>query len=217
MSRWCHGSGCICDELLAYKRKYNVKKGQIIEGEQEEETAFYCNNYVAKAIDSEFERGECVVTAYKLNPSYAAEELREMQLKDVDIKPVITAYEMNSDERPNWNSISKHSCTTKASFAEWNRLTILNGVLYRIWESANGVNICYQVIAPREFQLWLFSKVHDTKIAAHMGWRKTMHALLHFCYWHKMANDVAFGYRHVICVRRGNQHSQLQNRRWKWT
>ena len=33
MSRGCHGSGCICDELLAYERKYNVKKGQIIEGE----------------------------------------------------------------------------------------------------------------------------------------------------------------------------------------
>ena len=67
----------------------------------------YCNNYVAKSIDVECERGECVVTAYKLNPSYAAGELREMQLKDVDIKPVIAAYEDNSDERPSWNSISR--------------------------------------------------------------------------------------------------------------
>ena len=79
---------CICDELLAYERKYNVKKGQILEGEQEEVAAFYCNNFVAKSIDTQCERGKCVVTAYKLNPSYAAEELREMQLKDVDIKPV---------------------------------------------------------------------------------------------------------------------------------
>ena len=69
-----------------------------------------------------------------------------MQLKDVDIRPVITAYEDKSDERPNWNSISEHSGTTKAYFAEWNRLTVINGVLYRIWESANGVNKCHQVI-----------------------------------------------------------------------
>ena len=62
----------------------------MLEGEQEEVAALYCNNYVAKSIDVECERGECVVTAYKLNPSYAAQELREMQLKDVDIKPVIT-------------------------------------------------------------------------------------------------------------------------------
>ena len=54
------------------------------------------------------------------------------------------------------------------------------------------MNKCHQVIAPRELQLALFSKVHDTKIAAHMGRRKTMHALLHLCYWHKMANDVSF-------------------------
>ena len=45
MSRGCHGKECICDELLAYERKYNVKKGQILEGEQEEVSAFYCNNY----------------------------------------------------------------------------------------------------------------------------------------------------------------------------
>ena len=94
----------------------------------------------------------------KLNPSYAAEELREMQLKDVDVKPVITAYDDDSDERPNWYSISEHSGTTNAYFAEWNRVTIINGVLYRIWESANGVNKCHQVIAPRELQLPLFSK-----------------------------------------------------------
>ena len=50
MSRGCHGSGCICDELLVYERKNNVKKGHIIEGEKEEVALFNCNNYVAKSI-----------------------------------------------------------------------------------------------------------------------------------------------------------------------
>ena len=63
MSRGCHGSGCICDKLVAYKQKNNVKKGQILEGEQEEVAAFYYNNYVAKSMDSKCERGECVVKA----------------------------------------------------------------------------------------------------------------------------------------------------------
>ena len=52
------------------------------------------------------------------------------------------------------------------------QVTVINGVLYRIWESANGVNKCHQVIAPRELHKALFSKVHDTRIAAHMGRRE---------------------------------------------
>ena len=78
-------------------------------------------------------------------------ELRSRRVKRdaANVKPVITAYEDYSDERPSWNSISEHSGTKKAYFAEWNRLSIINGVLYRIWESANGVNKCHQVIAPR--------------------------------------------------------------------
>ena len=70
------------------------------------------------------------------------------------------------------------SASTKAYFGDWDRLKLVDGVLYRIWDSANGINKSYQVIAPCKLQQKLFEQVHDGRIAAHMGRRKTMHALL---------------------------------------
>ena len=192
MSRGCHGNGCICDELEAYEKKFNVKKHDVLDGDEVEVKAFYCNNFVAKTIDQECQRGDCTVTAYKLNPSYAAEEIAEMQRKDPDIEPVLTRFIENPEEKPDWNSISEYSRAAKSYFAEWKRLKLINHVLYRIWESANGLNKCYQIIAPRQLQEKLMERVHDGKVAAHMGRHKTTHALLHFCFWHRMSNDVAF-------------------------
>ena len=74
MSRECHGTECICDELLAYERKYKVKKGQILEGKQQEVAAFYCNTYVTKSIDVECER----VRSYSVQ---VKSELRSRRVK----------------------------------------------------------------------------------------------------------------------------------------
>ena len=113
----------------------------------------------------------------------------------------------NPDKQLEWNKISDYSSTTKAYFAKWDRLNIVNGVLYKIWESANGINKSYQLIAPRNLHQRLYKKVHDSRFAEHMGRRRTMHALLHFCYWRKMSNDVSFWISSYANVKEGSQRN----------
>ena len=105
-----------------------------------------------------------------------------MQKEDSVIAPVWYAVKKDPDNRPVWNEINRYCAVKKAYFADRGRLKIINGVLYRIWKSSLGLNKSYHLITPRKFQQKLDKRIHDAKNAAHMGRRKTMHAMLHFCY-----------------------------------
>ena len=80
LSRGCHGNGFICDELEKYEKRYNVRKGQVLKGDEEQVAAFHCNPFVSKVIDDRCQTGDCVVNAFKLNPELPACELEFMQL-----------------------------------------------------------------------------------------------------------------------------------------
>ena len=190
MSRGCHGNGCICDALLAYERKYNIGPGVILED----------TGSVLSAVDAipvQMIMGEkcviqeCTVQAFKIRPKYSAPEIAQWQEEDPDIKPV-KDWLRTEPEGPVWNDISRFSAATKAYFADYDRLEIHNEVLYRRWESPDGLITCKQLIAPRTMRTELCKQVHDTSVVAHLGRRKTLHALQHFCYWFKMHKDVAF-------------------------
>ena len=62
-----------------------------------------------------------------------------MQLADKDILPVYNAFKIDPINKPEFNEYSGESPTTKAYFVEWERLELLGGVLYRRWESADGM------------------------------------------------------------------------------
>ncbi|GFU61120.1 retrovirus-related Pol polyprotein from transposon 17.6 [Trichonephila clavipes] len=61
---------------------------------------------------------------------WSDEKVREDQMADPDIKPLIEFMESSSN-KPSWQDISAYSPTTKQYWALWNSLHIRNGVLYR--------------------------------------------------------------------------------------
>ena len=194
MSRGCHGKGCICDELQLYERKYNVKPGDVLDGDMEQVTSFFCEhkeNFSVKtstACDVE----QCFLNAFKIQPQYSSAELEKMQKEDRDIAPIYNALQTTPNTKPSWTEITQHSAATKSYFNDWERLKIKNGVLYRIWESNDGLQKIHQLLVPRRLQLEFCSKIHDSSITAHMGRKKTQHALTHFCFWYKMFHDIGF-------------------------
>ena len=206
MSRGCHGKDCICEDLVRFERRHNIKKGDVIETEDEPVLAFECNTLMNHNISTKCLKGECLISAFKLNPKYSCAELGEMQKNDPDVGPVYRAFLTNSEQKPEWREISRESAATKSYFNDWKRLTMHGGALYRVWESANGLNNFKQLIVPRTLQLEFCHRIHDTSVAAHMGRRKTLHALLHFCYWYKMVYDVRFWIQSCdVCQRRKQQ------------
>ncbi|GFX70407.1 retrovirus-related Pol polyprotein from transposon opus [Trichonephila clavipes] len=65
------------------------------------------------------------------------EKVREDQMADPDINPLIEFMESSSN-KPSWQDISAYSPTTKQYWALWNSLHLRNGVLYRKFESEDG-------------------------------------------------------------------------------
>ena len=203
MSRGCHGRDCICEDLLQYERRYNIKKGDIIKADEQPILGFECNTLMDHDISAKCLKGECLISAFKLNPKYSCAELGKMQEIDPDVGPIYRAFVKDPKTKPDWKDISCESAATKSYFNDWTRLTMHGGALYRVWESANGLNNFKQLIVPRALQLEFCHRIHDTAVTAHMGRRKTLHALLHFCYWYKMVYDIRFWIQSCdICQRR---------------
>ena len=190
MSRGCHGNGCICDALLEYERKYNIRPGTILDDTESILSAVQAIP-VQLVIDKKCIVQQCTVQAFKIRPRYSSAEIAMWQEDDPDIKPVRDWLKTEQKE-PVWNDISRFSAATKAYFSDYDRLEFKEDVLYRRWESADGLVIFKQLIAPRNLRTELCKQVHNSKIVAHQGRRKTLHALQHFCYWFKMHKDVAF-------------------------
>ena len=74
------------------------------------------------------------------------QELRQAQLSDQDLKPVLEWMERSS-HRPPWEEIAPHNDNTKVYCAQWQSLQVFNGVLYRLWES----DLCAQKRGPLSY------------------------------------------------------------------
>ena len=75
------------------------------------------------------------------------EALRQAQLADRDIKPILEWLE-RSPEKPTREEVAPHSQTTKMYWAQWQSLKLLGGVLYRVWETPTGDATLNQLILP---------------------------------------------------------------------
>ena len=192
MSRGCHGKGCICDELVRYEKKYDIHAGQTLSEEESQVCVFECNPYVSRSMGAYCDNGSCVVQAFKLNPIHSMKEIAERQRMCPDVGPIYEAFQKDPLNAPTWDSFSGNSTASKYYLSDWNRLVLYDNVLYRIWESVDGLHTAKQIILPRCMISEMCAAVHDGKVTAHMGRRRTIHALQHFCYWFKMYRDVAF-------------------------
>ena len=213
MSRGCHGKGCICDDLVRWEQRMDVRKGTVMIGSivttecpvaASEPTPV---NVTCSIGGDGGDDRECFVAAIKLQPKYTIKELAAMQEDDPDVGPVLKALRTNPDERPKWNQISDCSAASKAYFAEWKRLCLYQDALYRLWENNAGTRIHRQLIVPRKLQQEFCEKVHDTARTAHMGRRRMIHALQHFCFWYRMYEDALWWIKScTICQERKKLH-----------
>ena len=79
------------------------------------------------------------------------EELRQAQLNNPDVKPLLQWLERSS-HRPPWEEIAPHNDNTKVYCAQWQSLRLYSGVLYRLWETQSGDAIVKQLILPKSLR-----------------------------------------------------------------
>lgn len=96
---------------------------------QEDKEDVYLDQYVreAKAGDAPSTSNQEPVDSWLRTKSI--KEIREAQLNDVELKPVIQW--LKTKNGPEWNGVSSLNRNVKALCAKWNQLIVENGILYR--------------------------------------------------------------------------------------
>ncbi|GFW79112.1 retrovirus-related Pol polyprotein from transposon 412 [Trichonephila clavipes] len=120
---------------------------------------------------------------------WSDEKVREDQMADPDIKPLIEFMESSSN-KPSWQDISAYSPTTKQYWALWNSLHLRNGVLYRKFESEDGKTFRWQLVLPRSRIPEVLKELHGSPTGGHFGVMKPLHRVRERFFWGKVRADV---------------------------
>ena len=116
------------------------------------------------------------------------DKIKHMQESDKDIAQLISF--MNSNERPSRNTLLKSSEELRGLCAQWPKLRLLDGVVYRLWAPEDNGPEVYQLVAPREMRLRLFELVHAGPTGGHLGIKRTLAAIRQRVFWPYCKSDI---------------------------
>jgi ribA/ribD-fused uncharacterized protein len=113
----------------------------------------------------------CLSRVVSIQPLWSLSEVREAQLEDEDIAPVLTRLEVSAAQ-PRWAEVSAWSPVSKRILGQWDQLRLKDGVL-RVWhtESKKG---WHQLVLPGKFRDEVCTVAHDAGPSGHLGVDKTL-------------------------------------------
>ena len=119
-------------------------------------------------------------------PNYTAEDLRRLQIEDVDLQKVIEWLE--TDFVPDQGAISMGGPVVKHLWRLRKQLFFKNSVLFYKWEDALfSRNL---LVVPRVLRNEVIQFCHDDILAGHRGRDNTRAAIKNSFFWSSMAHDV---------------------------
>ena len=125
---------------------------------------------------------------FKLLPSWTLQNLREAQLRDCTIAPILKAKEA-STQRPDWHIDNEHPAT-RSYWNRWDQLEIVNGVLCKRWKSNDHTVTKLLAIVPQDLRKDVFLDLHGCKRSRHLGVNKTWRKLKERFTWYGMSADI---------------------------
>ena len=120
---------------------------------------------------------------------WTSAELREKQLADPHLAQVI-AWKEAVDEPPTKDELQGSSPTVRDLCAQWDRLELRDGVLYRNWVSEDGAESRMLLVVPRELVDEILHLMHDAPFAGHLGVTKTVAKIRERFHWTGLNQDV---------------------------
>ena len=137
--------------------------------------------------------------------SYTREELRNLQLEDPELRPIMEWLETTE---PSTEELFRYSFVTKWLWRHRDQLQIKDGVLYYSWVGVMGESPRHVVpLSAREETIRL---AHDTQIGGHWGKDKTVARVSQSCYWPSMERDI--GLYVATCVTCNQQKNRRKQR-----
>ncbi|KAL7889979.1 hypothetical protein AOLI_G00022370 [Acnodon oligacanthus] len=120
---------------------------------------------------------------------WTMEDLCTAQKADPDIAPVWRWLE-EGGERPTWVDVSPLGWATKASWSQWKRLYMQEGILLRRFYSTNEAVFHPQIALPCPLRQDVLKQMHDGPMGGHFGVERTLACIQTRYYWYQMRFDV---------------------------
>ncbi|RLU16500.1 hypothetical protein DMN91_010568 [Ooceraea biroi] len=95
-----------------------------------------------------------------------------------------------SGVRPEWQAIAPQGIPAKIYWSQWKALTVVDGVLYKKWESPNLKSNVLQMIVPTKKIEEILKEAHDSSSGDHFGVNKTLAKVRKCYYWATCKGDV---------------------------
>ncbi len=124
-------------------------------------------------------------------PTWSRTELRTAQMGDGVLKTVIEWLERGS-ERPHRREIEGTGKELRSLWAQWNRLELVQGILYWKWESDSGDSTQRHLVIPWSLvpAVRILQALHDGPAGGHLGRSKTLAKVQERFYWPRLSEEV---------------------------
>ena len=113
---------------------------------------------------------------------WTGKELISLQNTDSDIGPIFVGRKIKK-KRPRWGDVAACSATTKAYWAQWDSLEVVDGILYRRWEDAEGHHAKNLLLAPKSIWNEILQHLHNSSTAGHLGIKTRLARVHERFYW----------------------------------
>ena len=142
------------------------------------------------------------VNLIQIQPTWTAEEFCTAQQGDGDLRLLILALERQ--EKPKPDEVTQWSPTARRYLVDWERLSLVNGMLSRAWFTPQGQEAYQQLIVPRKLVPKVLEMAHDNTMAGHFGTRRTLLRVRRQFYWMGINADIRAWCRscQICCARK---------------
>jgi hypothetical protein len=118
------------------------------------------------------------------NPTF----LREQQLQDIDIQPVLTWIEGDCG-RPQWDEVKSASPFLRSLWQQYESLVTREGALYRIFHASDGQVLYYQLVLPASLKVAFLQLTH-ADAAGHLKLIKCIEHVKRRAWWFTWRRDL---------------------------
>ncbi len=183
MARWLH-------EISQYQGRYTIEhRPGDKHGNADGLSRIPCRQCKREDCSSAALQPQPPVRLLQIESTWSAVELCAAQKADPDICDILEA--VTKGEKPVSAVTEAWSRAARRYLADWDRLFVREGVLYRHWVDDEGVVVASQLITPHRLRRDVMVRAHDHQLAGHAGQDRTMARLRPHFYWSGMTVDVA--------------------------
>ena len=140
------------------------------------------------------------------------EEIRELQLQDEDIGPLLLSVEL--DQKPDLSQTMRRSREHARLLQQWDQLVVKNNLLYRRYEDDKGSSQHLQLVIPRVLRRLILKELHGGVSGGHLGEQKTTNRLKERFYWPGYSQDVQMWCRNCAVVLPERHQLRKQELHW---